>query len=166
VVVAGATTITSITDGRLAFEVCGSFADGINWQFGTATGTKIGTATTQKLAFFNSTPIVQPAGTTDLRTALINLGLYATGGASPLNLNGGALTVGSAAVADGGNLAVGTGTGTKIGTATGQKLGFFNATPVVQQAMGAATAGATYTSAEQTMLNAVYAAVRALGLGS
>jgi hypothetical protein len=32
--------------------------------------------------------------------------------------------------------------------------------------MGAATAGATYTSNEQSMLQAVYSAVRSLGLGS
>jgi hypothetical protein len=32
--------------------------------------------------------------------------------------------------------------------------------------MGAATAGGTYTSTEQSMLQAVYNAVRALGLGS
>ncbi len=45
-----------------------------------------------KVGFFNATPVVVPTSTTDLRTALINLGLYTTGGASPLNLNGGALT--------------------------------------------------------------------------
>ncbi len=44
--------------------------------FGTATGTKIGTATTQKLAFYNSTPIVKPTG--DVATALSNLGLVGT----------------------------------------------------------------------------------------
>ena len=33
--------------------------DGRNLQLGTGTGTKIGTATTQKLAFYNSTPISQ-----------------------------------------------------------------------------------------------------------
>jgi hypothetical protein len=43
------------------------------------TGTKIGTATTQKLAFYNSTPIVQPANTLTARAALENLGLLATG---------------------------------------------------------------------------------------
>lgn len=37
-----------------------TLADGANWAFGTTTGTKIGTATTQKLAFWNKTPIVQP----------------------------------------------------------------------------------------------------------
>jgi len=45
-----------------------------------------------KLGFYGTAPITQPTGTTDLRQALINLGLYATGGASPLNLNGGGLT--------------------------------------------------------------------------
>lgn len=47
------------------------------------------------IGFFGATAIVKPIGTTDLRTALINLGLYTTGGASPLNLNGGALTAGT-----------------------------------------------------------------------
>ena len=31
-----------------------------NFRFGTGTGTKIGTATTEKIAFWNATPIVQP----------------------------------------------------------------------------------------------------------
>lgn len=92
-VVAGVTTITTITDARVAFNVIGSFVDGVNLTFGTSTGTQIGTAASQKLAFFGATPIVQPT-------------------------------------------------------------------------MGAATAGTSYTSHEQTMLQAVYNAVRALGLGS
>ena len=45
----------------------------VNIVLGTTTGTKIGTATTQKLAFYNSTPIVQPSGA--VLTALANLGL-------------------------------------------------------------------------------------------
>src|ERR1700692_1375590 len=84
---------------------------------GNATGT---------IGFFGATPVVKQTSTTDLRTALINLGLYTTGGASPLNLNGGALTVGSETVADGGNFAFGTVTGTKFGTATTQKMGWYN----------------------------------------
>lgn len=47
---------------------------------GTTTGTKFGTATTQKLGFWNVTPIVQPANTVALDTLLGNLGLRATGG--------------------------------------------------------------------------------------
>jgi len=45
-----------------------------------------------KLGFFGATTIVQPANTTDLRTAIINLGLLASGGATPLDLNGGAIS--------------------------------------------------------------------------
>ncbi len=44
------------------------------------------------IGFFGATAVVKPTSTTDLRVALINLGLYATGGATPLDLNGGALT--------------------------------------------------------------------------
>lgn len=36
------------------------FSDGYNISFGTTTGTKIGTGTTQKIGFWNATPIVQP----------------------------------------------------------------------------------------------------------
>jgi hypothetical protein len=59
-VVAGSSTITSVTDNRQTFDVCGSIVDGVNWTFGTSTGTKIGTATGQKIGFWNATPIVQP----------------------------------------------------------------------------------------------------------
>lgn len=37
-----------------------TWADALDFVFGTTTGTKFGTATTQKLAFWNATPIVQP----------------------------------------------------------------------------------------------------------
>ena len=80
-------------------------------------------------------------------------------GAGFLPLAGGTL-------ADGANVVLGTSTGTQIGTATSQKLGFFGKTPAVQPTVGAATAGASYTSVEQAMLQAVHDAVRALGLGS
>jgi hypothetical protein len=67
---------------------------------------------------------------------------------------------------DGANITLGSATGTQIGTAPGQKLGFFGKTPTTQPTMGSATAGATYSSNEQAMLQAVYNAVRSLGLGS
>ena len=50
--------------------------DAENIVLGTTTGTKFGTATTQKLSFYNSTPIVQPSG--NALTALSNLGLVAS----------------------------------------------------------------------------------------
>jgi hypothetical protein len=46
------------------------------------------------IGFLGAAAIVRPSSTTDLRAALINLGLYTTGGATPLDLNGGALTAG------------------------------------------------------------------------
>jgi len=60
-VVAGATTITSITDDRVTAHTIGSWAAGMNFSFDTTTGTKFGTATGQKIGFWNATPIIQPA---------------------------------------------------------------------------------------------------------
>lgn len=38
----------------------GTFDEGANLVFGTGTGTKIGTAANQKIAFYGATPIIQP----------------------------------------------------------------------------------------------------------
>jgi len=62
--------------------------EGNNIIVGSTTGTKIGTATTQKLAFYNSTPIVQPTATTEIGTVLSNLGLRAAGVAYPITTSG------------------------------------------------------------------------------
>jgi len=51
--------------------------DGVNIDLGITTGTKIGLSTTEKLAFFGATPVVQQAATTDLGAVLSNLGLRA-----------------------------------------------------------------------------------------
>ena len=55
--------ITATNVAAAAWELTGnkSLNDGSNIVLGTTTGSKIGTATTQKLAFWNATPIVQPA---------------------------------------------------------------------------------------------------------
>lgn len=42
-----------------------TLAEGVNIVAGTSTGTKIGSATTQKFAFWNATPVVQPAHIAD-----------------------------------------------------------------------------------------------------
>jgi hypothetical protein len=44
-------------------------SDGGNVVLGTTTGTKIGTATTQKLGFYNATPVVQPVAVADATDA-------------------------------------------------------------------------------------------------
>jgi hypothetical protein len=56
--------------------------DAKNIAFATTTGTKIGTATTQKLSFWNATPIVQPDNTVAINDVLVNTGLRASGGES------------------------------------------------------------------------------------
>ena len=60
----------------------------INLVTDTTTGTKIGTATTQKLGFFNATPVVQPLATADLGVVLSDLGLRAVGTAYPITTSG------------------------------------------------------------------------------
>ena len=79
---------------NVTFKQSFNFADGTNIPLGTSSGTKIGTSASQKLGFFNATPIVQvsaisaPSGgaTQDaesrtainsIRSALTNLGLTA-----------------------------------------------------------------------------------------
>jgi hypothetical protein len=57
----GTISIGSVSTGIVTMGTNLTFADAKNIAFNATTGTKIGTATTQKLAFYNSTPIVQPA---------------------------------------------------------------------------------------------------------
>lgn len=59
---AGAINFNTTNTNRLTIPAAGglTFADANNIAFNTTTGTKIGTATSQKLAFWNATPIVQP----------------------------------------------------------------------------------------------------------
>src|SRR3990167_249963 len=47
---------------RYIFEKGVQFLDGRNIQLGVATGTKIGTASTQKLAVYGETPVAQQVG--------------------------------------------------------------------------------------------------------
>jgi len=51
------------TTGLTTFAGGISIANAKNVAVGTGTGTKFGTATSQKIGFFNATPIVQPATT-------------------------------------------------------------------------------------------------------
>jgi hypothetical protein len=61
-----------------------TIGSGFNFNFSTAaTGTKIGTATNQKIGFWNATTVVQPLTTDDIDQALINTGLKASGGKTP-----------------------------------------------------------------------------------
>ena len=50
------------------------FGEGNDMEFGTTTGTIIGTATTQKLSFYAATPIIRPTALTTALTTLTNAG--------------------------------------------------------------------------------------------
>ena len=67
-----------------------TLADGVNFAFNTSTGTKLGTATTQKLAFFNATPVVQQSAIADITT---------TASSGTLPTANGSITVANAASA-------------------------------------------------------------------
>lgn len=53
-----------------------TWADKLDFVFNTGTGTKFGTATTQKLSFWNATPIVQPSGATQAAPAAYATGVF------------------------------------------------------------------------------------------
>lgn len=115
----------------------GALPDPYSWVLGTTTGFKLGTATTQKLGFWNTTPITQPTGTAEVIASLQNEGLLASGNHTltvPGALTASSTTAlnGTTTIGEGINVVLGTTTGSKVGTATTQKLGFFNATPIVQ----------------------------------
>lgn len=72
---------------RLRFDGGGLVMDDTrNFSFSEATGSKIGTTTAQKFAFWNATPVAQPVSGDQLRAALQNVGLLPSGGANLLNL--------------------------------------------------------------------------------
>lgn len=80
---ATAGTFATITN-NFALGLAGSLKinDTFNIVFDTTTGTKIATATTQKLSFWNATPIVQPLAVTTVQglyNALSSTGLIASG---------------------------------------------------------------------------------------
>lgn len=154
IVTTDASTVTAIEDARVFAMSFGdassgtsyidkagdTITDGANFAFGTTTGSQLGTAADQKLGFYGATPVVQAVNTTDLKTVLVDLGFVASGGATPLDLGGGAVTAGAGSfsgdvtIADASNVVLGTTTGTQIGTASTQRLGFYGTTPIVQPA--------------------------------
>lgn len=59
------TTQSGFTDRYTFGNSLLTLADTVDIAFNTTTGSKLGTATTQKIAFWNATPIVQPAAVAD-----------------------------------------------------------------------------------------------------
>lgn len=76
----GTITLAGTSTGNIVASANLAITDAKNVVLATTTGTKIGTATTQKLGFFNATPVVQPAANTDATTG-------AAGGTNTVYLN-------------------------------------------------------------------------------
>lgn len=65
---------------RFIMQTTLQMLDGRNMQFGRSNGTKIGTGTDQKLAFYGKTPVVQQSRPTDAASIITTgttLGLWA-----------------------------------------------------------------------------------------
>ncbi len=77
---AGTISLNATATGTITIGSSMTFADAKNIVVNATTGTKIGTATTQKLGFYNATPVVQPAANTDTTTG-------AAGGTTTVFLN-------------------------------------------------------------------------------
>ncbi len=81
----GQTSSRLLVAGSVVFSVFSNlttWTDAVNMSFGTVTGTRIGTATTQKIGFWNATPVVQPTAVTSVQglyDAMASIGLIASG---------------------------------------------------------------------------------------
>jgi len=169
-----------VTAGNLKGDCIRNVSDSIlipdeaDFVFSTTGGTKIGTDAAQKIAFWDATPVDQPAVTADLLDSLQEVGLIASGaGNTPLDLSAGTLACGTATctgltvngntslqaavtIGDGQNISIGDVTGTKIGTATDQRIGLFNATPVVQPESTGETLGFTQSNGSTVRDNSTF----------
>lgn len=97
------------------------------------------------IGFLGAAAVVRPTATTDLRAALINLGLYTTGGATPLDLNGGAFTAATASLSG--------------------KLTTYNAVATVGNGVGSIVATIDATAQAAAIATATLYAVPAAGVG-
>jgi hypothetical protein len=76
----GGTSVRLLVAGNIMYSLFNnliSYTDAVNTSFGTTTGTKLGTATTQKLSFWNATPIVQPTTAVAAAAFVANTSLIA-----------------------------------------------------------------------------------------
>ncbi len=68
-----------IKSDRYVFEKNIQFLDGVDFQFGRTTGTRIGTSASQKIGFYNKLPVAQQTGVAvtagGIHAALVALGL-------------------------------------------------------------------------------------------
>lgn len=155
--------------GALTLQTDSTLEDGVDLAIATTTGTKIGTASTAKIGLYGATPVDQAANTEDLKDVLVALGVIATGGATPLNLDSGAITAGDAntlgslTITDAKDVTIGTTTGTKIGTAATAKVGFFGKAPATQAAVITVDTSDTSATNISPAIASVIAALKTFG---
>jgi len=122
--------------------------------------------TAPMIGFLGASAVVRPASTTDLRQALIDLGLYTTGGASPLNLNGGAfVTSGSVSSTGAGASSERFGAGALAGGISSTSVGNAASASTQQCTAIGATATASNTACTALGFGAVASAVGSTALG-
>lgn len=76
------------SDTKLSKTTSDTITDGVNYTLGTSAGTRFGTATNQRLGFYNASPVIQQASTVDLGLMLSNIGLRASGSNYPVSTSG------------------------------------------------------------------------------
>jgi len=113
--------------------------------------------TTGTIGFFGITAAARPGATTDIKDGLALMGLLTNGGATPLNLDGGALTAGATSATTLGStgntsLASGAGATAALGNATGT-LGFFGSVGATKVTQGAITNSVTVGGVTGTIAN-------------
>lgn len=163
-----ACTLTEVPSATLNVKVAaGQFvkADGTVVTYAGTTGQAITTATTKVLYLDGTASWALTVAASYPTTAHVRIATVVAGATTITSITDNRQCfepVGT--LFDGTVINVGTTTGLQIGTASSQKIAFLGATPVIQQAGGAATAGASYTTTEEGMLNKCYAALRSFGL--
>lgn len=145
----GATTVNIRVGGSDAFNVTSTlitYKDAINLAFNTSTGTKIGTAISQKIGFWNATPITQSVSGSSINELLANTGLIQSGSGPSRITNGLNVTNNTTAFDD----YVGAVTGNKTLRVWNSTTSTTSQTNIYVQNNGAVVVGCAITSGTYT----------------
>lgn len=152
--IGGNVALTTATSNVFFKDVDQTLTDGVDIALGTTTGTMFGTGTTQKLAFFGSTPVVQQTGSSDVLASLVTLGLRAASSNPPLNLGSGALTAGASTLGATTATTLSVGGNTALTTASGVQLSTLTTKGDLYAATASATVARVAVGANKTRLTA------------
>lgn len=68
------TTKAQLNAAIMYTDALNTIGDAVNFAFNTTTGTKFGTAASQKIGFYNATPVVQRSTIADINSGTLNSG--------------------------------------------------------------------------------------------